>query len=76
MVIEEIKAILGYDVEVEQTKDGKYVVLYMNFNSSPPPKGDTEEDALIKFLAWLKEKTNERIDSTGDTSNSSNSETN
>jgi hypothetical protein len=76
MINEEIKSILGYEVEVEKTTDGKFIVLYMNFNSSPPPKGDTEEDALNKFLAWLKENTNERIDTTGDSSNTTDSTTN
>jgi len=39
--------------EVEQTRDGKYIVLYMNFGCSPPPKGDTPEEAVAKFKEYL-----------------------
>ena len=73
---EEIKTLLGYDVETEQTVDGKFVVLYMNFNSKPPPKGDTEEEALTNFLTWVKENTDGRANPVGDTSNSPDSTVN
>jgi hypothetical protein len=74
--IEEIKSILGYEVETDKTTDGKFIVLYMNFNKAPPPKGDTEEEALSNFLTWLKENTNGRVDPAGDTSIASDNQTN
>jgi hypothetical protein len=48
----EIEEILGRPLEVEQTRDGKYIVLYMNFGCSPPPKGCTPEDAIEKFITY------------------------
>jgi hypothetical protein len=46
----------GRDVEVETTKDGKHIVLYMVFNQSPPPKGNSERDALEKFIEWAEKQ--------------------
>lgn len=46
--------LLGRDVEVEKTRDGKYVVLFMSLTFPPPPKGDTAEEALGKFIEWFK----------------------
>ena len=62
----ELEELLGREVEVEKTKDGKFVVLWMNFNSEPPPKGDTEEDAIEKFYKWFKEDSNGRSGNAGD----------
>ena len=42
----------GRPVEVEKTKDNKYIVLYMNLMGPPPPKADTEEDSLARFIEW------------------------
>jgi hypothetical protein len=53
-LVSRISALLNRDVEVERTKDGKYVVLYMSFSSPPPPKGDTKEEALRLFLEWYE----------------------
>ncbi len=47
-------ALLNRDVEVEKTKDGMYVVLYMSFSSPPPPKGSSEEEALKFFIEWYE----------------------
>lgn len=44
----------GRPVEVEKTRDGKYIVLYMNLMSTPPPKADTEDDALTRFIEWYQ----------------------
>lgn len=47
----------GREVEVEQTKHGKYIVLWMRFEQSPPPVGDTEDEALQGFIDYrLKSK--------------------
>lgn len=46
----------GRPVEVEKTKDGKYIVLFMALGHSPPPKGDTEKEALEEFVSWLSIK--------------------
>lgn len=40
-------------VEVEKLKNGKYVVLWMRFEVSPPKPGDTEEEALKNFLEYM-----------------------
>ena len=45
----------GRTVEVEKTRDGKYIVLFMVLGKSPPPKGDTEQEALERFLEWGKD---------------------
>jgi hypothetical protein len=44
----------GRPVEVEKLKDGKFVVLWMRFEASPPEPGDTEEDALKNFIAKMQ----------------------
>jgi len=44
----------GRPVEVIGTKDGEYIVEYLNFNTSPPPKATSEENALQDFIAWLQ----------------------
>jgi hypothetical protein len=45
-------------LEVVKLHTGKYRVLTFDFNNihSPPPEGDTREDAIEKYLAWKKEK--------------------
>lgn len=57
-MIEELKAkaesLAMRPVEVEQTLDGKYIVLFMRFMHSPPPKGDTEQEALEKFIEYME----------------------
>lgn len=52
----------GREVEVEQTMDGKFVVLWMQFGASPPPKGDTKEEALKNFIEYMKGRKNDRSD--------------
>jgi len=42
----------GTVLEVDQTTDGKYIVLFMAFECPPPPKGDTIDDAINKFSGW------------------------
>ena len=42
----------GRSIEIEKTKDGKYIVVFMVLGHSPPPKGDTEKEALEKFIEW------------------------
>lgn len=44
----------GRNVEVSETTDGKFAVLWLNFNSPPPPKADTPEEALQAFIDMLK----------------------
>lgn len=44
----------GRDIEVEKTKDGKYIVLFMSMTESPPPKGATVNEALEKFIEWAE----------------------
>lgn len=42
----------GRPIEVEQLPDGKFIVMFMNFDQNPPPKGDTEAEALKKFIEY------------------------
>lgn len=53
--------ILGREIEVDKTTDGKFIVVWINANSSPPPKGDTEEEAIEKFTKWIQEDTRGRL---------------
>lgn len=57
-LFKEAEELAGRPVEVEQTKDKKFVVLYMVFDQSPPPKAETEEGALQAFIDWMKSKGN------------------
>ena len=58
-LLKEAAALAGRDVEVEVAADGKFVVLWMNFDSSPPPKADSPEEALKAFISYLKNKPKE-----------------
>lgn len=53
-LLKEASTLLNREVEVQQTKDGKYIVLYMSFSSPPPPKGENPEEALERFIEWFK----------------------
>lgn len=68
-----VSALLGRDAEVEKLKNGKYIVLWLSFSSTPPPVGDTEEMALENFINWYKEDTNGRSDAGGNTPDETNS---
>jgi len=50
----EAESRLGEKPDIEKLATGEYIVMYMNFNSEPPPRGATPEDALEKFLDWHK----------------------
>ena len=50
------KEIAGREVEVAKTTDGKYIVEWINYNMLPPPKGDTEADALEVFVKYLEQQ--------------------
>lgn len=49
-----VAELVGRPVEVERTKDGKYIVLFMALGFPPPPKGDDEKGALEAFLSWAE----------------------
>jgi len=53
---QEAERLAGRPVEVEQTKDGKFIVLWMHFQASPPPKGNTEEEALRGFISMMLQR--------------------
>lgn len=46
----------GREIEVSETRDHQYVVLYMDFNNPPPEKGKTEIEALEKFIHMMEER--------------------
>lgn len=46
----------GYPLDIEKTKDGKYVVLFMSLKEAPPPKGLTPEEALSLFIEWFEKR--------------------
>lgn len=54
----EAARLAGREVEVEQTTDGKFIVLWMHFQSAPPPKCDTEADALQGFITMMLQRGN------------------
>lgn len=53
-LIKEASDLAGRPVDVQQTRDGNFIVLYMCFGKKPPPKGTTPEEALERFIAFLK----------------------
>lgn len=53
-LVEEASFVAGRPVELQQTKDKKWIVLYMCFGQKPPPKGDTEREALTLFIDYLR----------------------
>lgn len=55
-LLEEASALAGRPVEYDETTDGKYVVLFMQFDQSPPPKGDTPLEAVQLFIDYMKAK--------------------
>lgn len=63
---EQAEELLGRTIDVVKVNDG-YVVEYFNFNTTPPPVGDTEEKACILFLDWYKLHGNYRSDPESDT---------
>lgn len=50
----EAQSRIGEVPEIEKLATGEYIVMFMNFNSEPPPRGDTPEKALERFLDWHK----------------------
>ncbi len=60
MLKERIKELIGREPDVEQTEDGQYIVLFMPFEKSPPPKGSTPDEAMEKFITYFQENHNEQ----------------
>lgn len=69
LLYEKARALAGRDVVVEETTDGKFIVLWMAFEESPPPKGDSEDEALIKFIEMMGKRVTPNLeeDTTEDT---------
>lgn len=59
-LLQEASDLAGRPVDVDRTKDGAFIVLYMCFGKKPPPKGSTREEALVKFIEHMK--TNRPVD--------------
>ena len=57
----EAAALAGRDVEVVTTTDGKKIVEWMAFEVSPPPKADSEEEALRGFIAMMQSRPKEPL---------------
>lgn len=58
-LLKQAETLAGRPVEVEVTKDGKFIVLWMHFQAKPPPKADSPEEALRGFIdMMLKRGTN------------------
>lgn len=71
---EQASQLAGRTVEVEQTTDGKFIVLWMNLNHAPPPKGDTELEALQNFINMMKSLKPEDTDGRNDGDNAPDSQ--
>lgn len=55
-LLKKASEIAGRDIEIDETVDGQYIVLYMDFNSPPPKKGKTEIEALQNFIHMMESK--------------------
>ena len=55
-LLEEATALAGRDIEIEETRDGRYIVLWMCFGTEPPPKGNTEQAAVEEFIKFMKNR--------------------
>lgn len=60
MLEEQITKLLGRKPDIEQTDDGQFIVMFMSFNNSPPPKGATREEAMEKFITYYEGIQNEQ----------------
>lgn len=63
---EKAEKLAGRPVEVEKTKDGKYIVMWMSFSSFPPPKGGCTEDALELFIEYMENKKKADLEKSGE----------
>lgn len=50
-----VELLIGRPVEVVRTASGKWIVEWLNFNTPPPPVGASEQEALEKFIDFIKE---------------------
>lgn len=46
--------IAGRKVEVDKTKNGKYVALWFRHDVAPPLPGSSEEEALQNFINYME----------------------
>lgn len=53
-LLAEAEGLAGRKLEVDRTKDGKFIVLFMRFGSKPPPKAGSREEALEVFIEYMK----------------------
>lgn len=53
-LLQEASDLVGRPVDVDRTKDGAFIVLYMCFGKKPPPKGKTREEAVLNFIDYMK----------------------
>lgn len=53
-LLKKAEELAGRKLEVERTKDGSFIVLYMCFGKSPPPKGKSPEEALQGFIDYME----------------------
>ncbi|MCJ7520850.1 MAG: hypothetical protein MUP21_01285 [Dehalococcoidia bacterium] len=53
-LVAEVETLTGYSVDVEKTQNGKYIAMFMRFGTGPAPTGDTEVEALRRFIDWYR----------------------
>jgi len=58
-LLKQAEELAGRPVDVEQTRDGQYIVLYMAFEKSPPPKAVTPRGALEGFIEMMLKRKGE-----------------
>ena len=55
-LLKRAEELAGRPVELEQTQDGQWIVLWMSFGALPPPKAATEEAALQGFIDMMLQR--------------------
>lgn len=57
----EAERLAGRPVEVEQTTDQQFIVLWMHFQASPPPKATSEAAALAGFIEMMLKRKGDNL---------------
>ena len=50
------RELVGREVEVEKTTDGKFIAIHLDYTKGPPPQGLTEKEALEEFILCMEKR--------------------